>query len=306
VASLAHPDRPTSLARPSGAFGIVAADQRYALRAMFRDRIGRMPKAGELADFKTALAETLASHASAMLFDLEFGRKAMCTVRSLRPECGLIASLDNPLVGDDGLTVLDTKLDRSIDLQQLVRDGIGAAKLVVYWRGADNRETAVREAMEFADACRAAGLISVLEVVVKVPTGETTLRDHGQEMVEAAAAVAACRPSLYKTEAPYFGREAPDLIRRVAERITEILPCPWVVLSTGIRAEAFPACVQAVCEGGASGFLAGRAIWADAVGAGDCRPRLMETAVPRLERLNEIVDRHARRWREVSQADSQA
>ncbi len=302
MASLAANDGLASLARPSGGLAMVAADQRYALRAMFWARTGRMPEPSELVDFKTAIAESLARHASALLFDLEFGREAMRTVSTWYPACGLIASLDRPIVGADGLTVIDTKLDRSIDLQQLAHDGIHAAKLVVYWRGADSRAPAVQDAADFVNDCQGVGLVSVLEVVIKPPAGQSTARDHGQEMLDAAAAMAACRPNLYKTEAPYFGREDPQVTRRVAERLTEILPCPWVVLSTGVRVEQFPTCVEALCQSGASGFLAGRAIWADAVGAGDCRPRLMKTAVPRLEKLTEIVDRHGHRGPDLSQA----
>jgi sulfofructosephosphate aldolase len=48
--------------------------------------------------------------------------------------------------------------------------------------------------------------------------------------------------------------------------------------------------------GGASGFLAGRAVWADIVGSPDIPKALREISIPRLERLAEIVDTHAKPW----------
>jgi sulfofructosephosphate aldolase len=73
---------------------------------------------------------------------------------------------------------------------------------------------------------------------------------------------------------------------------------PWVVLSNGVELDNFPGAVEAACKAGASGFLAGRAIWSDLVLEDDPAPRLREVALPRLERLAAIVDAHGRPWRQ--------
>jgi sulfofructosephosphate aldolase len=70
------------------------------------------------------------------------------------------------------------------------------------------------------------------------------------------------------------------------------------VLSSGVSIEDYPAAVEAACRGGASGFLAGRAVWRDALVA-DPEPVLRERAVPRLQRLADIVDTVARPWTEA-------
>ncbi|MMZ71449.1 putative aldolase YihT [compost metagenome] len=54
--------------------------------------------------------------------------------------------------------------------------------------------------------------------------------------------------------------------------------------------------MRAACDAGASGFLAGRALWSDVVGAADPRPALAERAVARLTGLRAIVDEHATAW----------
>ena len=106
------------------------------------------------------------------------------------------------------------------------------------------------------------------------------------------------RPSLYKCQVPLSGRGDPDRITRHAERIDAALPVPWVVLSQGVEPDDFPGAVQASCKGGASGMLAGRAVWTATLGADDPTELLRKYSVPRLQELARIVDANARPWRE--------
>ena len=83
-----------------------------------------------------------------------------------------------------------------------------------------------------------------------------------------------------------------------AREIDAALPVPWVVLSQGVAPDDFPSAVEACCRGGASGFLAGRALWTATLAADDPTELLRSLSVPRLQRLSAIVDEHARPWRE--------
>jgi sulfofructosephosphate aldolase len=71
-----------------------------------------------------------------------------------------------------------------------------------------------------------------------------------------------------------------------------------VVLSQGVDPADFPRAVEAACKGGASGTLAGRAVWTPAVGADDPAGVLRGYSVPRLRDLAAIVDAHGRPWRD--------
>ena len=55
-------------------------------------------------------------------------------------------------------------------------------------------------------------------------------------------------------------------------------------------------------EGGASGFIAGRSVWREAVAlAGRHREEFLTTvALPRLERLIEVAEHRARPWTEAT------
>jgi sulfofructosephosphate aldolase len=61
------------------------------------------------------------------------------------------------------------------------------------------------------------------------------------------------------------------------------------VLSNGVAAQDFAQGVKLCCENGASGFLAGRAIWADSAAKADPREELKRESVPRMQNLVSIV-----------------
>jgi sulfofructosephosphate aldolase len=63
-----------------------------------------------------------------------------------------------------------------------------------------------------------------------------------------------------------------------------------------VEPDDFPAAVEAACRAGASGILAGRALWRGVLGADDPSFLLRVHSAPRLQRLGEIVDRHGRPW----------
>jgi len=93
---------------------------------------------------------------------------------------------------------------------------------------------------------------------------------------------------------PTLGRSDDEAIRRAAETITDAIDCPWVVLSNGTPPERFDAAMLAACRGGASGFLAGRAIWTASLVAPDPATHLETVAAPRLGALAAAVDRRGR------------
>ena len=68
----------------------------------------------------------------------------------------------------------------------------------------------------------------------------------------------------------------------------------------GVPEERFPGVVAAACRGGASGFLAGRAIWGAAVGAADPATVLAGRSLETLDRLTAIVAAEARPWHDVA------
>jgi sulfofructosephosphate aldolase len=278
------PDRspPTldALARPSGTFAMVAMDQRESLRTMLREH-GHDSTDERVARFKEAVARELARHASGFLIEPDH----LDTVAAHVPH-GLILAVD-VLDQQEGAAVEDTSL---AELDSLPA-GVVALKLLVIWRDDERRAERIELSRGFADLAARHGVLSVLEPVVRH-------EDREWAIVEAARELGDTGCSLYKCQVPLEGKAEPVEITRAARAIDEALPCPWVVLSQGVAAEDFPAAVEASCRGGASGFLAGRALWTATLGADDPAELLRSVSVPRLRELGEIVDAHGRPWRE--------
>ena len=120
--------------------------------------------------------------------------------------------------------------------------------------------------------------------------------------MEAARELAPSRPSVYKCQVPDGGRGALAHLAVQAERIDAVVDVPWVVLSQGVAAADFPKAVEAACRGGASGFLAGRALWTDALDAPDRDAALRGPCTDRLRLLGDIVDTHGRPWWDAAAA----
>lgn len=282
------------IARPGGGLAMVAIDQRESLRTMMQEESGAAVSDAEVVDFKVHVARQLSPIASAMLFDRQFGMEAFAEAGSVAAHCGRIVAVDR-LIQQPGEVVTDTDLDATADTAGLIAAGAVAFKFLVLWRGDENAARCVDLAGRFVEMSRSAGAIAILEAMVRPPSDDDGSWSRNDAIVAAADALGAVRPDLYKADVPSFGRGPAEEIEACARRVTEAVRGPWVVLSNGVAIGDFPAAVRAACKGGASGFLAGRAVWADCLS--EYPSRLEAVSGPRLRELTEIVDAHARPWR---------
>lgn len=273
-----------ALARATGTFAMVAMDQRESLRTMLAQHHPAPVEDERLVRFKLAVARQLAPYASGFLIDREYGFDEIVAGQLLPPSCGLILAVD-VLEQPPGGIVEDTDLEERVELGPAV-----ALKLLVIWRDDAERARRLETSRRFVELADRHGLLSVLEGVVR------DAPDREAAIVEAAGELSSVGPSLYKCEVPLYGRgEATEIERRAGE-IDAVVGCPWVVLSQGVLPDDFPRAVEASCRGGASGFLAGRALWTATLAADDPTELLREHSVPRLRELGAIVDAHGRPW----------
>ena len=278
-----------ALARPSGTFLMVAMDQRESLRTMLAGH-GHDATDERLVGFKLAVARELGAHASGLLIDDEYGPEVVAGAAELLPaSCGLILAVD-ALRQPPGELVEDTELAAPRNLHPAVV----ALKLLVIWRDDSQRERRREMSLAFTELAQEHELLSVLEPVVRGPEGF----DREAAIVEAAAELSPTGCDLYKCQVPLEGKGDPAEITRWAEKIDAATACPWVVLSQGVEPADFPAAVEAACKGGASGMLAGRAVWMAVLPAENPTELLSQHSVPRLRALGAIVDAHGRPWRE--------
>lgn len=287
------------IARDDGTFAIVAMDQRNTLRRMFA-AVDRQPEPDDLVRFKADVAQALMPVASGFLLDPDFGVPAARNLPE-RSGCGLLVAAEP---ADRGNHNGEPRTSRDPAQNAAWVDSLGgdAVKFLVQMRPGRPREPGapdlVAEVLEIVEAvvadCRAAGVPSVIEnLIYRLPDeAELTQSQRSDLIIESAGLLDALQPDLLKLEYP----GSPAACRRLAKTISS----PWAVLSAGVPFAQFREVLQISCDdGGASGFIAGRAIWKDAVGmdAEPCRRFLSGEGRARLESCVEAIDGRARPWR---------
>ncbi|NAZ81945.1 aldolase [Kineococcus sp. R8] len=279
-----------ALRTASGGFAMVALDQRESLREMFApDDRGRPVGDAVLAAFKAEAAAVLTPAASGVLLDHPLGVPGPQWPRHVAPACGLVLAADD-LHSVPGEGVVGSSLQQAVDVDLVRATGAAAVKLLVIWRrGTDAHRPLVAA---FLDLARAAGVASLVEGIVRPAEGAgwASAADRHDAIVEAAADLSP-GAAVYKAEVPGYVPGDVSGVRAQSRRVSDVVDGPWVVLSNGTRQEDFAAALGAACAGGAHGFLAGRAVWADVVREPDPSQALRERSLPRLHALRGIVDR---------------
>lgn len=276
------------LQRPSGAYAMLAVDQREAMRAMLAEH-----RTGEVSDeevraFKLDAARALTPHASGVLIDRQFALDAAIEQQVTAPGCGLIAAADQ-FAAAHGELVGEVSIDREVDPASYRAAGAVALKLLVLYRPDQAAEGRVSMVQEFVEACREHGLISIIEPVSRAPLSGGEY-DWDAGVLAAAHELGALGADLYKAEVPTKGQGSEREIRSACARLTDLVDGPWVVLSSGVPQDRFADAVRLACLEGASGFLAGRAVWASCMDSPDVSRCLRGPAVQRLLRLCDVVD----------------
>jgi sulfofructosephosphate aldolase len=195
--------------------------------------------------------------------------------------------LDQP----PGQPVRSSSLDPLVAPEFIHRVGAVAVKLLVVWRPDGREAERARLVGSFLEVARAAGVASLVEGIVQPGHGgrwDSPLARHAA-ILDAARELSGMGGSIYKAEVPGYLPGDLSRVREQARRMTEIVPVPWVVLSNGVAPTDFAAAVRGACLGGADGFLAGRAIWGDAVADPDTLGALTRRSARRLAGLAAIV-----------------
>ncbi len=278
------------LADERGNLTMLALDQRESLRTMLQgEDPGRAVPDSELVEFKSLATEILSPYASAILLDREYAL-AGGHPAAIHPDTALILAADD-LHQNPGEAVHGSSVDPRVTVEYIRSVDAAALKFLVIWHpdgGADQRATVVGE---FLELCRESGTISLLEGIVRPPQGRgwTDPTERHKAILAAARELSAFGPDVYKAEVPGYVPGDVSAVEQQAVAMSEIVDGAWVVLSNGVRSEDFAAAVERSVAGGAAGFLAGRAIWADTIGETDVSEALRTRSVERLTRLQRLV-----------------
>jgi tagatose-1,6-bisphosphate aldolase len=292
-----------AIAGSDGRLAVLAMDQRATLRRML-DAAGQPSADADLAAFKVDIVRALAPLSSGVLLDADYGVGPVRAAGAMPAGVGLLVAAE-PIVKDQWNGEPRARIDPDRGAAYVVENHGDALKFLVQWRpGRPHRPgdpDLAAEALAVIGAvvedCRQVGIPSVIEPLVARLPDEPPLSGAaaGELVIESAAQMAGERPDLLKLEWP----GSAEGCRRVTEALGAV---PWALLSAGVGFEDFGERVRIALDNGASGFIAGRAIWGEAVTlVGAARAAFLEqTAVPRLAALRDLLGEHGRSWREAA------
>ncbi len=291
------------IASDDGVFAIIAMDQRNTLRRMFK-ALDIDASDHDLRAAKADVARALTPAATGILLDPTYGVPAVTETQALAPDCGLLIAAE-PSIRDSYNGEPRTHRDPELNARWVAAQGGDAVKFLVQLR-ADRPNPKIGEpdlVREVLDVCReiiadckSTGLPAVIEnLVYELPGEQLSGRAREDAIIHAATALDELDIDLLKLEYP----GSPAACRRLADALHR----PWAVLSAGVPFEQFSDVLKiAFDEGGASGFIAGRSIWREALPlSGVERQRFLDTvARPRLDDLVTVANQRAHPWTEAA------
>ncbi len=305
------------MADAQGRFKMVAVDQRPPIKNPIAKMRGTAEAPYEDVErFKLKLIDVLQSEASAMLLDPHYALPKGLTV--LLPAKGLIVTLEDSVFEETEGGRLSSEIDHW-SVEKIKRVGGDAVKVLAWYRP-DASPEVLKAQQDFAkrigEACARYDIPYVFELLVYELPGEGTEKGYVEMKAKKAELVldsvsefakADYGVDLFKLESPMNASDVPGVGAdgwREAQGLFDELGMragrPWVMLSAGAGTKAFRNVLTHAYQAGASGYLAGRAIWLEAFQAfpdwDAIRTALQRDAIPYMRELNGLTDVHATPW----------
>ena len=289
-----------------GFFITCALDHGDDYRELINSDLSQVSYARTVAS-KLDLISALLPHVSSFLLDPEYAAAHSILTGALSRDVGLMVCIEAEGgyvgTGERG----ETRFRENWTAAKIKKMGADMCKLLWFFRpDGPIQGTQCEIVRDLVADCAAQSLPLVVEPIWNPLEGEDPAQPSWRKrradgIVESAIIAAELGGDLLKLEFP--GPVAtPEEQREAAkrcERITEAVNVPWVILSAGVDYPSFKVQVELACRAGASGFVAGRSIWRDAVPDGSSAPSAagLERASSRLAELSDITVNHGTPYR---------
>ena len=294
------------LANERDILAMCALDHRGSLMKMLDERHPESISYQAIVDFKLDLSQSLAPYASAILLDPIYGAGQAIAAGILPKNTGLLVSLEKSGYSG-GAEARITDLLPGWSIRKVKKMGATGAKLLLYYRpDADVAKKQLDTVKRLADDCLAEDMPFVVEPVsYKVGKAEAAPQNFAkvkpQLVIETARQITDLPIDVLKAEFPADLKYEKDEDRLLdfCHQLNKASQVPWVILSAGVNFELFHREVKLACQAGASGFLAGRALWQEATQISSRQERLafLETTVAkRLKSLTELANAYGAPW----------
>ena len=266
------------MADANGVFKMTAVDQRPPIKGPIAAHLGvDQAPWDEVARFKRLLVETLQDQSTAMLLDPHYAIPHAIDV--LSPTKGLIVTLEDSLFRRDrGRAAQSSDID-DWSVAKIKRMGGDAVKVLAWYRP-DAAPSVNRAQQDYVkrigEDCARYDIPFLFELLVyPLAKDAHQTKDYvemkGKKADDVLASVAEfAKPEygvdVFKLESPVNAEDADGSaeVQAVFDEMGRLAGRPWVMLSAGAGKPEFRKVLDHAFAAGASGFLAGRAIWLDA------------------------------------------
>lgn len=281
----------------SGILAVLAIDHRDSLRVELNRDDPDSVTPEQITDFKLDVIRELAPYASAVMLETEYSLPQAIESEALPGSVGFLAALEAQGYLSDPGAGPTTFLD-DFDAAAAKRIGASAAKLLLHYNPHKTEHAAAqREVVKQAVAqCAEAGIALFLEPMFY------DLADEADQRVQVVAAVrdlGPLGPDVLKLPFPVHPSiDDIDEWRSACAEVESLSPVPWALLSAGVSFALYLRQLRCAVEAGCSGFMAGRALWREALEAtGDERVRVLrEECRPKFLQLLAAVSSSQRSW----------
>ncbi len=286
-----------------GTFDILALDHRGVLEKSLGNVTDPGATFTHIVDFKMEVIAELSSSSTAILLDPGYGVGPSLGTNSFPSHCGLLITLEESgYAGEKHNRV--SRLPKHWGVDDIKRIGANAVKLLIYYHPDSTQADPMKEFLKDVSAsCRKHDIVLFLEVLtysIDPNQPSLTTAEKRPIVIETARELTSMGGDVYKAEFPVNANDTSDQSewKEACLELNEATKIPWVLLSAGVNYDTFVRQTEVACQSGASGILAGRAIWKEAVElSGSARTKfLKEVALPRMQSLDDICRTEATPW----------
>lgn len=265
------------MADASGIFKMTAVDQRPPIKNPIAKHLGVAEAPWEeVARFKRLLVQTLQEQSTAMLLDPHYAIPH--AIGDLSPTKGLIVTLEDSLFEESEGGRLSSDID-DWSVEKIKRMGGDAVKVLAWYR--PDADPAICRAQQdytkrLGEECARFDIPFLFELLVyplASDAHQTTdyVELKGKKADDVLKSVEEfAKPEygvdVFKLESPVNAADADGStsVQELFDEMGRLAGRPWVMLSAGAGKADFRNILDHAFKAGASGFLAGRAIWLDA------------------------------------------
>ncbi|UWQ15371.1 tagatose 1,6-diphosphate aldolase [Aliiroseovarius sp. M344] len=268
------------MADENGIFKMTAVDQRPPIKGPIAAHLGvDTAPWDQVARFKGLLVETLQAQSTAMLLDPHYA--IPYAVDMLSPTKGLIVTLEDSLFEETPEGRFSSDID-DWSVAKIKRMGGDAVKVLAWYRpdAGDAVNAAQKDYVKrIGEECAKHDIPFLFELLVyPLATDAHQTKEYiemqGKKADDVLASVEEfAKPDygvdVFKLESPVNASDADGSsgVQAVFDEMGRLAGRPWVMLSAGAGKPEFARVLEHAFAAGASGFLAGRAIWLDAFSA---------------------------------------